>query len=86
MASLPSKRQISVPSSRTSTRGAWSAKRAGRRPSNMSGRLDDVVVHADEHQVLEAWVLALPPATPLGTSRRAFPDTRVGDSHYRRRP
>ena len=37
VASLPSKRQISVPSSRRSTTGTWSAKRAGMRSANMSG-------------------------------------------------
>ena len=79
VASLPSKRQISVPSSRTSTRGRLVGE-AGRHPAlEHVGRLDDVVVHADEHQVLE---LHGPPVVAASRRRPAgvpFPDTRVGD-------
>ena len=53
VASLPSKRQTSVPSSRRSTRGRLIGE-AGRQPAlEHVRRLDHVVVDADQHQVLE---------------------------------
>ncbi len=57
--SRPSYAQTSLPSSFLTTRGATSTYSAGRRPSNMCGRLDDMVVDAHQDHVVETHALPL---------------------------
>ena len=77
VASLPSKRHISVPSSRTSTRGAWSAKRAGSRPSNMSG--GSTTWSSTLTSTRSSSCMAPPAVRRAARPDAPFPDTRVGD-------